>query len=528
MNTADKKTETYCAEAIYPLGDSVSTRVVRGSLWSLSGQITALLTSFVTTPIIIRMLGTAHYGLLTLVTVTIGYLIFVDLGMGVASTKFGAEAVAQGDRKAESSVIWTSLAVLALPSLLAAGMLFLGADALVLRFFRLPTQFHSEAASAFRIASLAVIMTAMSSTLNTPQIARVRINISTSITTGCSILQAVASITALWFGCGLTTLVAIVSTVALLGALVNGIVSTRLCPELLHPGINRQLVKPLLVFGMGFLAMAAIGALLINGEKFLLVQLGSPSTLAYYNVAFTLASLLGFLPSAILQPLLPSFVHLQALSDRAGQERLYSAVLRAMMLCELPAALIMCVAARTFFTLWAGPAYGRESVGPFFALVVGWLFYAACLIPRNILTAMGKLGTVSRCQALTLLPYFPVAFLLIRKYGALGAGLGWSLRVIAECLLMIRAVYVSAGLRPSLLPAKRRVFILALAVLFLPVSLTPMAGLRFPAILAITILSIGIYGIFVIRKILNDQERNLLLSFLPKILRIGNRRQSSE
>src|SRR5712691_4239192 len=97
----------------------MTTRVVRGSFWILGGQGVTMLASLIATPFVIRWLGTEAYGVLALINVLVGYLAFADLGMGTASTRFGADAHARNDNEGETTVIWTSLLISVGPALLA-------------------------------------------------------------------------------------------------------------------------------------------------------------------------------------------------------------------------------------------------------------------------------------------------------------------------------------------------------------------------------------------------------------------------
>ena len=70
----------------------MTTKVVKGSMWTLAGSVAPLAVSFISTPFIIRYLGAESYGVLLLVGLIPAYFSFADFGMGVASTKFAAEA----------------------------------------------------------------------------------------------------------------------------------------------------------------------------------------------------------------------------------------------------------------------------------------------------------------------------------------------------------------------------------------------------------------------------------------------------
>ncbi|MDI1243729.1 MAG: hypothetical protein PSX80_17600, partial [bacterium] len=76
----------------------------------LVGSVAPLAVSFISTPFVIRFLGTESYGLLLLVGLIPTYLMFADFGMGVASTKFASEAFGRGDEKKEAEIVWAATA----------------------------------------------------------------------------------------------------------------------------------------------------------------------------------------------------------------------------------------------------------------------------------------------------------------------------------------------------------------------------------------------------------------------------------
>src|SRR5437660_1434783 len=131
----------------------MTTRVARGSAWSVGGQAVTLFASLIATPFVIRLLGPEGYGVLALINVLIGYLAFTDLGMGTASTRFGADASGRGDDKGENevAVIWTSLCIAAVPSLLGAAALVLLARPLAERLMHLPASLIGQAIIALRL-----------------------------------------------------------------------------------------------------------------------------------------------------------------------------------------------------------------------------------------------------------------------------------------------------------------------------------------------------------------------------------------
>ncbi len=64
---------------------------------SVIGQAASLGAALIATPFVLRLLGPAQYGFLALMTLLLTYLVLADLGMGMASTRFAADALARGD-----------------------------------------------------------------------------------------------------------------------------------------------------------------------------------------------------------------------------------------------------------------------------------------------------------------------------------------------------------------------------------------------------------------------------------------------
>src|SRR6266581_9191520 len=73
--------------------------VARSTLYNILGQGVPLLDGVLTIPILTRSLGDARFGLLALMWTIIGYFSLLDLGLGRATTKFVAQALAEQDMR---------------------------------------------------------------------------------------------------------------------------------------------------------------------------------------------------------------------------------------------------------------------------------------------------------------------------------------------------------------------------------------------------------------------------------------------
>ena len=135
----------------------MTTKVVKGSLWTLGGSVLPLAVSFISTPFIIRFLGAESYGVLLLVGLIPTYLSFADFGMGVASTKFASEAYGQGDSRKESEIVWTATAIALVTSLVIAIPIIVLSFEIVVAL-NVPDHLLAEASMALKIAALAFVL----------------------------------------------------------------------------------------------------------------------------------------------------------------------------------------------------------------------------------------------------------------------------------------------------------------------------------------------------------------------------------
>src|SRR5438309_8032411 len=79
-------------------------RVARHTAYNILGQALPLVVGLAAIPITTRSLGDARFGLLALMWAIIGYFSLLDLGLGRATTKFVAEALAREDARGARQV----------------------------------------------------------------------------------------------------------------------------------------------------------------------------------------------------------------------------------------------------------------------------------------------------------------------------------------------------------------------------------------------------------------------------------------
>lgn len=489
----------------------LTSRVVRGSLWNLGGQGVTMIATLIATPFVIRLLGPERYGVLALVNIVIGYFSFADMGMGWASTRFASEAHAQGDDQREASTVWTALFLAAGPALIVSLGLALGARPIVEHFLRLPVYLQDTGVLAIRFAALGFLGRAIALIMNTPEIVRLRMDLLGMINVGTLVGQIFLIPIVLFLGGGLTDAAAIIAGSALLSALLHALMGMRLLPALRRPHISSAMLKPLARFGAGVMVSSLTTMVFAHADKFLITRYASIRDLAYYSVAFNLAILLIQAPFAMAQSLLPAFSQLQAKPERTALHQLYRRALQGTLFWVIPAAILLCIIARPFFSIWAGPEFGRESTFPLYLLAAGLIFEALAYVPYTLLNAVGRSDLIARCHLAVLFPYLIGSAVLIYWYGAPGAAAAWSIRAMITTLAF--AVVVKRVVRFSFspLPEEAASYLAALALMVVPVLLAWWLSGSTVVRLSVAVVALVSYGTLLLTRVLSSEERRWIL-----------------
>jgi O-antigen/teichoic acid export membrane protein len=481
----------------------MTTKVVKGTLWTLLGVMIPVFVSVFTTPIVARLLGAEGYGLFVLVLLIPTYLSFADFGMNVASTKFASEAFARGEHEREARIVRTS-ALIALLSILPFAAVIAVFSGPILHLFNVPEHLMGEAAFALKLAGVIFVINSLNGIFNTPEMTRFRMDLNMSITAGGRIAGLIAAPIVIYLGGGVVGAVAVMLGASLVTLIGHLAVSAKLLPEMAGLSIDRAAVRPLVKFGSSLLVAFVAGALLMHLEKFVLTRATSVETLAYYSVAAAFAGMVGVFSGSIAQSLMPAFSQLQSEENRPALNALYSRAIRASLIWLIPAVVFMIIAARPFFTYWFSPDFGRESTVPFYIITVGFFFMVISYFPYTVVMASGRSDIFAKIYWAELLPYLILVWLLATRLGAAGAALAWGLRAIFDASLLFTLARKIGGVsyRQSNVPQ----FLAAVAIMLLPLAaLLYFQELNLPVI-AIALAAAAAYSSIVLARVLAKDE----------------------
>lgn len=495
----------------------MTTKFVKGSMWMLAGQVAPLLVSFVTTYFVVRMLGAEGLGVVAVLALIPNYFVFADFGMSMASTKYSSEAFAVRDTAKEGQIVRTSAMIAILTSVPVATAFFFYSNP-ILTLFNVPDHRLAEASFALKIVAFTFLVNFLNGIFNTPQLSRLRMDLTTFINASTRIAGLIATPIVIYLGYGIVGIawaLLVSNLVCLAGHLA---VSQRLLKgNLFGLSIDRAMFRPLFNYGAAYITASTAGVILINAEKGILSNFTSTTTLAFYTVSFTLASMLTMFSGSIIQSLLPAFSQMQTEETRGHLSSLYSTGVRLNLIWIVPSIVFLLIVSRPFFTHWYGPEFGAQSTIPFYILLAGIAFNILAYLPYSSIMASGRINVLAKLFWIEVVPYILITVLLTRSFGITGAAAAWSIRAIADSVVQFtlaeRVANVAFDTRNFVLKAT-----LSISV-FIPTII--LCLFRPDQMLWISILflsSLGAYGVFSWRILLSGAERGWLRSKSTAVL----------
>jgi len=498
------------AKAQPPATAGMTLKVVKGSLWTFAGQVAPLAVSIIATPFTIRLLGPESYGVLILIGLIPTYLGFADLGMSVASTKFAAEAYGQGDTKREASVIQTALLIAAIPVVLSASLAVFNANSII-TFFNVPEGMRGEATSALRLTLIFSAFGVFATILNSPMLSRLRMGLNTlTIAIPKVLLVGITPIVLYIFG-GLLSAIWWSFLVTTLATIAIALIAIWILPELKRLAFDSYIARLLVRFGGSWALASVASILLVNFEKFILATYAEVKALAYYSVAFTVANMTTMFSQAMIQSLIPAFSQLQS-EDKLNQfHTLLNRSIRLTLLWIFPVIFGLALTAKSFFTIWAGAEFGRESTAPFYILLIGIFVGVIGYVPFSALLAVGRSDIFAKLYWLELIIYSLIAIFLVQRYQATGAAIAFSLRATMDTTIVIAFAKRLVWPKLSLLSELFRM-LPGVAILFTPLIFALFLSEQKIIIFTSSLLSLFAYTLFVWKRIIKPEERMWLLT----------------
>jgi O-antigen/teichoic acid export membrane protein len=399
------------------------------------GFIAPLIVAVVVIPYLIKRLGTAEYGVLTIAWGVVGYFGVFDMGLSNALTKFVAERIGRDHPGEINDIFHTGLALLLLSSVCGACLLALAARPLAYTWLSVPPDLRAQTCTVFRLFAIAlpfvVSVACFRGTLGAYQ----RFDVINKIQIAIGVLSFAGPAIIALFSRNLVPIVTFLVVSRVLGWLVYLYGCIEVVPALSMRFRPRwKIVRPLVTFGGWISVSNLLDPIFFTSDRLILGAVVSMNAVTYYATPFDMVSRLWLIPDALNTALFPAYASSMKRNGQRATELLEKAGHYLFPLIFAPVLLVM-LFARQILTIWIGPSFAAHSAIVLEWLAAGVLFSSLARVPWTLLVAHRPdlPAKLVMCEAPA---YIAVLYSLIRLYGLEGAAIAWTLRSAFNCAVL--------------------------------------------------------------------------------------------
>jgi O-antigen/teichoic acid export membrane protein len=416
---------------------------------NVAGALVPLAVALVATPIYVRHIGDARYGVLSIVWVLLGYLGFLDFGLSRAA----ANALARlrtAPQPERAAVLVTTLGLNLALGLVGSVVLALGGGYLLGHVLSVPDALKPEIASAFPwivgLFPLALVAGVGVGALES----RERFLVANLLTvSGMAAGQIVPVILATTVSPSLAVVVPAAAIMRGLTVMAILLVVWRSEGPLRFRHFDRRQARKLLSYGGWVTVSGVISPVLTSSDQFVIGTVLGVASVAHYAVPMSLVMRSQVFPSALARTLFPRM-------SQAGGEEARRLAVRAWLsltfgygaICA-PAILLTPL----FFRHWIGADFAAVAAPIGQILFLGAWINGLAFVPYELLQSQGRPDVTGKFHAAEVLPFTALLWGATAVFGLKGAAIAWSLRCGVDALLLFRASRLSGrDLAPAALP----------------------------------------------------------------------------
>lgn len=396
------------------------------SLLNLMGQVVPLLVGVATVPLIVRGLGPERFGLLSIAWVVLSYSAVFDLGLGRASTKFVAEALARGERERVSSIVAAAVTAQGILGVVGGLIFVLAAPVLVSAWLKVPAPLMAEATEAFRLLGLAVPLVMVSGSLSGALQGAQRFDLVNAVQVPATVGVYLAALMGAWLGLGLVGVIALI--VLLRAFAVVGLLLTYTRYLAGFQPFPASMFRALFSFGGWVSVSNLIIPITVYSDRFLIATFGDMSAAGHYVASYELANrILLVVPAAVSIALFPKLTNNLSADDLPAFLTLSKRAWEYLIIALVPMGITCSAFASEILAVAFGGQYVMDA--PVFRiLTVAAVLNGLAYVPFTVAMAAGRPDVIAKYHIVELPLYMVIAILLVQRFGIIGAGVAWWLR----------------------------------------------------------------------------------------------------
>jgi O-antigen/teichoic acid export membrane protein len=486
--------------------------LAHNTVWNLAGQLLPMVVGLVALPFLIRGMGVARFGVLSLAWVIIGYFGLFDLGIGRALTKMVADKLAAHQEHGVPPLVWTSLLLMLLLGLAGGVIMWTVTPWLVYKTLKIPWELQGETVRAFHLLAISIPVVTMTSAFRGVLEAQQRFRILNMIRIPMSIFSFAGPLAVLPFSSSLVPVVAVLLAGRLVGLVAQVFACFKGMPALRHNvALRSSLLLPVVRFGGWMTVSNIVSPVMSYLDRFLVGSLLSITSLAYYTAPFDMVTRVTVIPGAMAGVLFPAFAS-SLIQNPQRAALLLSRGLKYIFFAVFPILLIIAALAPEGLQVWLGSAFAQHSTLALRWLTAGVFVNCFAQVPFALIQSGGRPDITAKLHLVELPLYLAAVWLLTTNLGIEGTAIAWAARAALDAVLLFLFAGRILQRNTSLLSKLGATVVIGLLLMYfvtLPEHLANKIGLLVASLL-LSALAGWLWG-------LDSAERCFLYGARPKV-----------
>jgi O-antigen/teichoic acid export membrane protein len=395
-----------------------------------------MVAGFVAVRLLIRGLGDARYGFLSIALMLVGYFGVLDLGIGRALTHGVSRRLARAPDIDDITLEWTGLAILAGLGVFTAALTAFASSHLIGPLISVPPALQAEAVDGLKVVALAVPFVLLSAGLTGILQAHQEFRVISLIQMPIGVSLYVGPVLVMSYTHALPMVLTALLVVRIASAVALFVACMRMVPGFSRPAIARSAARELLSFGGWMTVTNIVSPLMVNMDRLFISSRLSVSDVTYYATPFDVVSKMLMVPSAVANVSFPEFTRFASQGSTRDAAAHFRKALLVVIGLVAPAALVLGLVAHPILAWWVSPALADRSAPIMQILLVGIVINAAAYIPFAFIQGAGRSDTTAKFHVIELVLYVPAIFYLLNRMGLIGVAIAWVLRVAFDALLL--------------------------------------------------------------------------------------------
>lgn len=400
--------------------------------FNLIGSAIPVATSLIMVPLYLHAIGVARYGIVSITWLLLGYFGFLDFGLSRASAN-ALSRLAHAPASERSPVFMTALYLNLMLGVAAGLILYLGADLLLLHAFRMPASLRPEVGPAIPWMAAMLPLGMVGSVASGALESRERFFVSNTLSSvGIVLGQVLPLCCAYLIGPSLAIIIPATLLSRLIIVAAGFAVVFRIERPLRLRDFSRVWVRRLFGYGAWVTISSIIAPILDGIDQMLIGTVLGAISVARYAIPMNLSMRSQIVAGALARTLFPRL-------SRATAEEATTLMEEAMVTLAYGFGMIIGPAiwlSGIFLRLWVGPDIARYSTPVAEILLLGAWANGLSFIPYGLLQGQGRPRTTALIQLLEVGPFILGLWLLLGRFGLVGAAFAWLVRTTVDCILM--------------------------------------------------------------------------------------------